>query len=59
LGQKRSLINPVLALRQGLPHQFQLGGIELLEGQLQVANAAMEQLRAPGTGALAWITRLQ
>ena len=59
LGQERSLINPVLPFREGLPNQLQLGRVELFESELEVANTAMQQLRAARTGALAGITRLE
>ena len=59
LGQERSLINPVLPFREGLPNQLQLGRVELFEGELEVANTAMQQLRAARTGALPGITRLE
>ena len=59
LGQERGLINPVLPFREGLPNQLQLGRVELFESELEVANTAMQQLRAARTGALAGITRLE
>ena len=59
LSEERRLIDPVLPFREGLPNQLQLGRVQLFEGELEVANTAMQQLRAARTGALAGITRLE
>ena len=58
-GQERRLGQPVTPLEQGFPHQPQLGQIQGLEGQFEIADPPMEQLRASATGATADVSGLE
>ena len=47
------------SLHEGFPHQLKLSKIESLEGQLEVAHTAMQQLCAAAAGSAADIPGFQ
>ena len=59
VGKKRRLFQPVTTLQQCFSDELQLGQVEGLERQFQVADSAMEKLGAAAAGATADVAGIQ